>query len=85
MLLHAAFALLLGRWSHATDLVVGTPVMNRREPALEALVGCFVNTLVLRLDCAGAANFRELLARAREVNQRHLRTSRQAFDETRNP
>jgi hypothetical protein len=25
------------------------------------------------------------ITRAREVNQRHLRTSRQAFDETRTP
>jgi amino acid adenylation domain-containing protein len=68
MLLHAAFALLLSRHAGCGDIVIGTPVMNRMERALEALVGCFVNTLVLRLDCDRARTFDELLAQAREVN-----------------
>ena len=66
MALAAAFAAVLGRWSGEEDVVVGTPVANRRRPELEGLVGCFVNTLALRTDLAGAPSFRALLGRVRE-------------------
>ncbi|MBA2239585.1 MAG: amino acid adenylation domain-containing protein, partial [Lysobacter sp.] len=49
MLLMAAWALLLARVSGQSDLVVGTPVANRRRTALEPLIGMFVNTLGIRV------------------------------------
>ncbi|MGW5687508.1 amino acid adenylation domain-containing protein [Nonomuraea sp. NPDC003754] len=64
--LFAAFALLLGRWSGRTDLVLGTPVAGRPAPELEELVGFFANTLIVRADLAGDPTFTELLARVRE-------------------
>ena len=43
MVLHAAFALLLSRWSsQGTNVVVGTVVANRTSAELEPLMGCFV-------------------------------------------
>jgi amino acid adenylation domain-containing protein len=66
MAMHAAFALLLSRWSGESDIVVGTPVANRRDEALAPLVGLFINTLVLRTDLAGDPAFADLLARCRE-------------------
>jgi len=68
----AAFAVLLARWSGQRDIVVGSPVANRRRAELEALVGFFVNTMTLRTDLARAGStadptFRELLAHVREV------------------
>ena len=68
MVLHAAFSLLLSRWSNSGDVVLGTPVMNRLEPALERLVGCYVNTLVLRMDCGRDQPFAALLAQAKTVS-----------------
>ncbi|MGW0801473.1 amino acid adenylation domain-containing protein [Nonomuraea sp. NPDC002799] len=62
----SAFALVLGRWSGRTDLVIGTPVAGRPAPELEELVGFFVNTLVVRVDLAGDPSFAELLERVRE-------------------
>ncbi|MBQ4836000.1 non-ribosomal peptide synthetase [Pseudoalteromonas luteoviolacea] len=50
MLLHGALALVLARHSNDSDVVIGTPVANRLQPDVEALIGCFVNTLVLRVD-----------------------------------
>ncbi|MCJ8271596.1 MAG: condensation domain-containing protein, partial [Psychrosphaera sp.] len=50
MLLHGALSLLLSRHSNSEDIVVGTPIANRLEVALEPLIGFFVNTLVLRVD-----------------------------------
>ncbi|HHL32702.1 MAG TPA: amino acid adenylation domain-containing protein, partial [Oceanospirillales bacterium] len=52
MLMHAAFSLLLSRYSNNNDIVIGTAVANRRQKELESLIGFFVNTLVLRADCS---------------------------------
>ncbi|HYX26914.1 MAG TPA: amino acid adenylation domain-containing protein, partial [Thermoanaerobaculia bacterium] len=65
MVLLAALETLLGRYTGAEDLLVGSPVANRGRVELEGLIGCFVNTLVLRGDLAGDPPGRELLARTR--------------------
>lgn len=64
--LHAAFAVLMARYSGETDIVVGTPVANRRDEALTSLMGLFINTLVLRTNLSGDPAFTDLLARSRE-------------------
>lgn len=46
--LAAAFAVLLERYSHASDLCIGYPVSGRNRTETEGLIGLFVNTLVLR-------------------------------------
>ncbi|HHL31116.1 MAG TPA: non-ribosomal peptide synthetase, partial [Oceanospirillales bacterium] len=53
MLLHAAFAILISRYSNSNDIVIGSPIANRTQKELEGLIGFFVNTLVLRSDCSG--------------------------------
>lgn len=57
-----AWFTLLYRVSGEHDLLVGTPVAERRHRALDDLVGIFVNTLALRARVHGAAEFRALLA-----------------------
>ncbi|HJU40637.1 MAG TPA: amino acid adenylation domain-containing protein, partial [Tahibacter sp.] len=66
MLLHTAFATLLGRWSGEDDIAIGTPVAGRLHRDLESLVGFFVNTLVLRSDLSGNPSFQALLAQSRQ-------------------
>jgi len=63
----APFAALLGRWAGQDDLLVGTPIANRTHREIEGLIGCFVNMLVLRADLSGDPEWRQLLARLREV------------------
>ncbi len=67
LVLEAAFAELLGRYSHATDLNIGTPVANRRFAELEPLVGLFVNTLVLRNRRGGEETVIRRLATVRDM------------------
>ncbi|HEX2190270.1 MAG TPA: condensation domain-containing protein, partial [Longimicrobiaceae bacterium] len=67
MVLRAAAALLLSRWSGQEDVVLGTPVANRRRAELHGVVGFFVNTMALRTDLAGDPPFLELLGRVREA------------------
>ena len=67
MTLLAAFQSLLFRHSGQEDIVVGTPIANRRYRELEELIGFFVNTLALRARSLATLRFNELLQRVREV------------------
>jgi len=67
MALLTLFNVLIYRHTGEMDIVVGTPIANRRKPQLEDLIGLFVNTLVMRTDLSGEPSVRELLARVREV------------------
>ena len=66
MTLLAAFQVLLQRCTGQDDFAVALPIANRRDVALEGLIGAFVNTLVLRADLSGAPTFGEALARTRQ-------------------
>jgi amino acid adenylation domain-containing protein len=66
-LLLTAFQVLLHRYTHQNDIVVGTEIANRDRIETESLIGLFVNTLVLRINLTGNPTFRELLERVREV------------------
>jgi amino acid adenylation domain-containing protein len=67
MTLLAAFQLLLYRYTGQEDIVVGSPIANRRRPEIEGLIGFFVNTLVMRADLSGNPSFRELLSRVKDT------------------
>ena len=68
MSLLGAFGVLLSRYSGQEDIVVGTPIANRRRAELDGLIGCFANTLVMRLAVDGKESFRQFLERVREVS-----------------
>ncbi|MCA9937731.1 MAG: hypothetical protein KC418_03745, partial [Anaerolineales bacterium] len=67
MTLLAAFKTWLHRYTHQTDIVVGSPIANRNRREIEDLIGFFVNTLALRTDLSGNPSFLALLERVREV------------------
>ena len=67
MTLLAAFAVLLERYTGQDDIVVGSPIANRRETHLEPLIGFFVNALVMRVRPRRSSTFRELLAAVRSM------------------
>jgi amino acid adenylation domain-containing protein len=67
MILLAGLGALLSRLGGQTDVVVGSPVANRRRAELEDLIGFFVNTLALRVDLSGDPTLDELARRVREM------------------
>lgn len=67
MLLHAVLGILFSRHGNASETVIGTPVANRTQTALEKLVGFFVNTLVLRTKTQ-FESFPQYLSHVAQVN-----------------
>ena len=67
MILLAAWSLVLSRLSGQDDMVIGTPVANRRRSELDDLIGFFVNTLALRVRLDGSTTVTDLLAQIREL------------------
>ena len=62
MTLLAAWQVLLHRYSGQDDIVVGSPMANRDDPALEPMIGCFVNNVMMRGRLGSNPSFREFLA-----------------------
>ncbi|MFC9358608.1 amino acid adenylation domain-containing protein [Rhodococcus sp. NPDC057014] len=66
MVLHAALAAVLSRYSGSRDVPIGTAVAGRTDPQLDDMVGMFAGTLVLRTAVDPSATFAELLAHVHE-------------------
>jgi non-ribosomal peptide synthetase component F len=67
MVMLAGFNALLYRYSGAEEVVVGTPVANRRRREVEGMIGYFANTVVVRVDVRGEPSMREVVRRVKEV------------------
>ena len=80
MVMHAAFAVLLGRLSASADVVIGTPFGGRGDEALDDVVGMFVNTLALRTSLRDEEKFSELLQRVRDHDLADMANADIAFD-----
>ncbi|MDO8341561.1 MAG: amino acid adenylation domain-containing protein, partial [Cellvibrio sp.] len=65
--LHAAFSVLLSRFSGETDIVMGTTVANREQPEVASLIGLFINNLVLRSNLSGSPAFSDILEQSRSI------------------
>jgi amino acid adenylation domain-containing protein len=62
----ALFALVLGRYSRQSKLVIGTDFAGRDLQQTEALIGFFVNQLAIVAELDGTLTFAEYLGRVRE-------------------
>ncbi len=67
MLMLAAFASLLSRYSGQEDILIGMANTGRQRLELERLIGFFLNMLVMRIDLSGNPDFRALLRRVRQT------------------
>jgi amino acid adenylation domain-containing protein len=67
MILYAGLAILLARLSGQTDVIIGTPIANRKRAELEGLIGFFVNSLALRVRVSEDLRISEFFERVREI------------------
>lgn len=68
MVLVAAWAATLYRWTGQPDIVLGTPMANRNRVEVETLIGFFSNTIPLRLHVDGSSSFRDLIRQVTTVS-----------------
>ncbi|MBV8994683.1 MAG: hypothetical protein JO287_13530, partial [Pseudonocardiales bacterium] len=61
----AAFFTMLHRYSGQIDIMVGSPMANRRRAGMEGVVGYFTNPVVLRADFSGDPTFTTFLRQVR--------------------
>lgn len=67
MVVLAAFATVLRRYTHQDDMPIGSPLALRHLRETATLIGPFLNTLVFRLDARARQPFREFLAHVRDT------------------
>jgi amino acid adenylation domain-containing protein/non-ribosomal peptide synthase protein (TIGR01720 family) len=68
MVFLAAYQALLHRYTHQSDLIVGTPLTNREEAETERIIGYFLTMIPLHVQITPGLTFRELLIQVREVS-----------------
>lgn len=68
MVLISIYYILLYRYSGQEDIIIGTPVANRKRLELENLIGFFVNTLALRVNLSGNPMYKDFLKNVSEVS-----------------
>ncbi|WP_445947344.1 non-ribosomal peptide synthetase, partial [Shewanella sp.] len=79
MLSHSALVILLSRYSNSHDIVIGTPIANRKQSELKNLIGFFVNTLVLRANTKHN-NVNDFFSHIRQLNLDAQANSDLSFD-----
>ena len=67
MILIAAFKVLLYRYTHQEDILVGILIAGRSAQEFENIIGYFVNILVLRDTVKGEWGFKDFLGHVRET------------------
>ncbi|MDD1961411.1 non-ribosomal peptide synthase/polyketide synthase [Pseudomonas sp. 39004] len=67
VLMLAAMAVVLSRYSGQSDIRIGAPNAGRNRKELEGLIGFFINTQVLRVQVDERATFAELLEQVKDV------------------
>ncbi len=64
--LQTAFAILIARWSHRSDVCIGSPISGRNHKDIEPLIGFFVNSIVLRCQLPNSQTFKQIVKNNRE-------------------
>ena len=78
--LMAAWQTLMHRYSGQADVVVGTPVSDRDDPAFQNVVGCFVNTVPGRTTFEGDLSFTAVIDRVKQSVRSALSHHQLPFD-----
>ncbi len=65
MFLLSTFGVLLQKYTGMINVLVGSPVLGRKNSILENLIGYFVNTIVIKLDGSNNPTFRDFLNRVK--------------------
>jgi non-ribosomal peptide synthetase component F/thioesterase domain-containing protein len=79
VMMMACFVMLLSRYAGQEDIIVGSPVANRR-PETEALIGPFAGPVAIRVNLSGNPVLRDVLNRVREATLNGLSHAELPFE-----
>lgn len=63
----SAVKILFYKYTHQTDIVIGSPIAGREQIELQNQIGFYVNTLALRTQFAKTDSFKEVLKNVKQV------------------
>ncbi len=66
MLLFSAYVILLHKHSNDTDIIVGTPIANRKTGLTDNLIGIFINNLAIRSKVNGEQNIERFIEQVKQ-------------------
>jgi len=75
----AGYAALLCRYAGQEEVIIGSPVANRK-PETEGIIGPFASPVMLRLNLSGDPTLKDLLARVRDVTMDALNNADLPFE-----
>ncbi len=81
MVLLAAYAVLLSKYTGQEDIIVGSPVAGRQHADLEQVVGMFVNTLVMRTYPQASLTYNQFLETVKQQALKAYEHQDYPFDE----
>ena len=81
MFLLAAYYVLLYKYTMQNDIVIGTPVVGRDNPAFANVIGMFVNTLALRQNVQSSNTFSDFVQLVRDNCLNAFKHQNYPFDE----
>ncbi|MBA4495181.1 condensation domain-containing protein [Paenactinomyces guangxiensis] len=80
MVILAAYSILLHVYTGQEDILIGSPIANRKQEEVKDLIGFFVNTIVLRTKLSEKLTFKELLKHVKQISMDAYRYQDFPFD-----
>ncbi|MCP5049500.1 MAG: amino acid adenylation domain-containing protein, partial [bacterium] len=80
MVLLSACNILFSKLSGQEDIIIGTPIANRKHIDLQTIIGMFVNTLAIRNYPTGGKTFREFLKEVKECTLKTYENQDYSFE-----
>lgn len=77
----STFMLLLGKYCHQKDIVVGTAISGRTHSDTKDMIGMFVNTLAIKTEVCPDETFESLLLKVKEKCLRAYENQEYPFDD----
>lgn len=81
MIMLACYYILLSKYTSQSDIVVGTPIVNRSMSELYNVVGMFVNSLPLRMKIDKTTAFKDFLNEVKSICLESYKYQSYPFDE----
>ncbi|MGG7175941.1 amino acid adenylation domain-containing protein, partial [Clostridium paraputrificum] len=81
MIFLSAFMVVLNKYTHQEDIVVGTPISGRNNKDTESMMGVFINTLAMRGEPESKKSFIDFIDEVKESSLRAYENQEYPFED----